>query len=50
MSRDEGRFPNAEAFIPERFLNEDGMLNDNDPADFVFGFGRRICPGVPTHL
>ena len=50
MSRDEGRFPNAEAFVPERFLDEDGMLNDNDPADFVFGFGRRICPGMPTHV
>ena len=50
MSRDEGRFPNAEAFVPERFLDEGGVLNDNDPADFVFGFGRRICPGVSTHL
>ena len=48
MSRDEGRFPNAEAFVPERFLDEDGMLNNNDPTNFVFGFGRRICPGVST--
>ena len=48
MSRDEGRFPNAEAFVPERFFDEDGMLNNNDPTNFVFGFGRRMCPGVPA--
>ncbi|KAF8552975.1 cytochrome P450 [Imleria badia] len=45
MSRDEARFPNAEDFVPERFLDDEGMLNMNDPMDFVFGFGRRICPG-----
>ena len=44
MSRDETRYPNPEMFIPERFLDAEGMLNDDMP-DFVFGFGRRICPG-----
>lgn len=39
MSRNEARFPNAEDFIPERFFNDDGTLNENDPMDFVFGFG-----------
>ncbi|KIJ63246.1 hypothetical protein HYDPIDRAFT_92560 [Hydnomerulius pinastri MD-312] len=48
MSRDESRFPNASEFIPERFLNEDGTLNGNDPMQFVFGFGRRVCPGRHT--
>ncbi|KAI9570705.1 cytochrome P450 [Boletus coccyginus] len=48
MSRDEIQFPNAEDFVPERFLNDEGMLNENDPMDFVFGFGRRICPGRYT--
>ena len=50
MSRDEDRFPNADTFLPERYLDEDGMLNDSNPADFVFGFGRRICPGMSAHL
>jgi len=45
MSRDEASFPNAEYFVPERYLNDDGMLNENNPMDFEFGFGRRICPG-----
>ncbi|KIJ07216.1 hypothetical protein PAXINDRAFT_90779, partial [Paxillus involutus ATCC 200175] len=45
MSRDEARYPNAERFIPERFLTADGTLTDDDPAEYIFGFGRRICPG-----
>ncbi|RDX45842.1 cytochrome P450 [Lentinus brumalis] len=34
------------AFRPERFIR-DGKLDPSvrDPADFVFGHGRRICPG-----
>ncbi|KAF8142014.1 cytochrome P450 [Boletus edulis] len=44
MSRDESRYPNAEQFLPERFLDAEGMLTDDIP-DFVFGFGRRVCPG-----
>ncbi|KAG6374677.1 cytochrome P450 [Boletus reticuloceps] len=44
MSRDESRYPNAEQFLPERFLDAEGMLTDDEP-DFVFGFGRRVCPG-----
>ncbi|KAH0833379.1 cytochrome P450 [Lanmaoa asiatica] len=44
ITRDETRYPNAEKFIPERFLDAQGMLTD-DSADFVFGFGRRVCPG-----
>jgi Cytochrome P450 len=44
MSRDEARYPEAENFIPDRFLNAEGMLTDDDPAKYVFGFGRRICP------
>ncbi|KAF8552908.1 cytochrome P450 [Imleria badia] len=44
MSRDKARYPDADKFMPERFLNTGGMLTDDDPADFVFGFGRRRCP------
>ncbi|EIW85686.1 cytochrome P450 [Coniophora puteana RWD-64-598 SS2] len=44
MLRDPVRYPNPEKFSPERFLNEDGSLTDDDvPA--AFGFGRRVCPG-----
>lgn len=44
MTRDETRYPNADKYIPERFLDAEGMLTD-DKVDFVFGFGRRVCPG-----
>lgn len=50
MTRDETRYPNPEAFIPERFLDSERMLIKDDPADFVFGFGRRICPGKSQHV
>ncbi|KIJ12559.1 hypothetical protein PAXINDRAFT_118044 [Paxillus involutus ATCC 200175] len=45
MSRNEARYPNGDQFIPERFLTVEGTLTDDDPAEYVFGFGRRICPG-----
>lgn len=33
-------------FNPGRFLqHEDGVAPECDPKKFVFGFGRRICPG-----
>ncbi|KAI0634877.1 CyP450 monooxygenase [Trametes polyzona] len=45
-SRNEKQYPDPEAFLPERFL-KDGKLNPSilDPAEFAFGYGRRICPG-----
>jgi len=53
ITRDEGLYPNAGAFVPERFLGpttsqfatEDGKL-PLDPVTYVFGYGRRICPGM----
>ncbi|KAH7931186.1 cytochrome P450 [Leucogyrophana mollusca] len=45
MSRDETVYPDASEFKPDRWLNSDGQLNDAQPPDFIFGFGRRICPG-----
>lgn len=32
-------------FMPERFLETDGHEPAPDPSQYVFGFGRRICPG-----
>ncbi|KAK2462567.1 hypothetical protein APHAL10511_005410 [Amanita phalloides] len=44
MTRDEATYPEPEAFRPERFFLQSGLLNDDDMG-YVFGFGRRICPG-----
>jgi len=44
MTHDEVRYPDPNDFKPERFLHSDGTLND-DAVSYVFGFGRRICPG-----
>ncbi|KAA1473892.1 cytochrome P450 [Dentipellis sp. KUC8613] len=38
-------YPEPECFRPERFLNDDGTLND-DAVGPAFGFGRRICSGM----
>ncbi|KAH7928071.1 cytochrome P450 [Leucogyrophana mollusca] len=45
MSRDEEVYPNASEFKPDRWLDASGQLADTDPPDFIYGFGRRICPG-----
>ncbi|KAF8550832.1 cytochrome P450 [Imleria badia] len=45
MAHDESRFPNPHAFIPERFLNDNGSLKPNTIEHIAFGFGRRICVG-----
>ncbi|KAH7929012.1 cytochrome P450 [Leucogyrophana mollusca] len=45
MSRNEAKYPHASEFKPERFFTADGRLND-DTVRYVFGFGRRLCPGL----
>ncbi|KAF5310107.1 hypothetical protein D9619_010511 [Psilocybe cf. subviscida] len=47
MMRDENVYENPEAFIPERFLESVSPEEERrrDPKNFVFGFGRRLCPG-----
>ncbi|KAG1896663.1 cytochrome P450, partial [Suillus fuscotomentosus] len=42
------RHPNASRFIPKRFIDVDGALTNDDPAQYIFGFGRRVCPGRYT--
>ena len=59
MTHNEEKYPSSNQFIPERFLNEQGELDDNS-AVLAYGFGRRwvlkpvfceslsgirICPG-----
>ncbi|KAG1845230.1 cytochrome P450 [Suillus tomentosus] len=45
ITRDEKRYPDASNFIPERFIDSDGALTSDDPAQYIFGLGRRACPG-----
>ncbi|KIY70825.1 cytochrome P450 [Cylindrobasidium torrendii FP15055 ss-10] len=42
MSRDSSMYPNPFKFNPERFMGPDPQ---RDPTDYIFGFGRRLCPG-----
>ncbi|KAI0366428.1 cytochrome P450 [Pilatotrama ljubarskyi] len=50
MTRNPAVFPDPDAFIPERYLEivEPATASKRDPRNFVFGFGRRRCPG--SHL
>ncbi|KAG0697943.1 cytochrome P450 [Suillus ampliporus] len=44
ISRDPDVFPDPDAFKPDRWLDTEGRVRD-DFKFFVFGFGRRVCPG-----
>ncbi|KJA22841.1 hypothetical protein HYPSUDRAFT_66808 [Hypholoma sublateritium FD-334 SS-4] len=44
MAHDEKKYEDPHAFKPERFLDADGGLNDDDRI-LTYGFGRRICVG-----
>ncbi|KAJ7595756.1 cytochrome P450 [Mycena floridula] len=41
--RDPSTYSEPEVFRPERFM---GPKKEKDPRDFLFGYGRRVCPGV----
>ncbi|KAG1813916.1 cytochrome P450 [Suillus subaureus] len=43
ISRDKEMYPDPLEFRPERFLGPSPQL---DPRKFIFGFGRRACPGL----
>ncbi|KAF8995026.1 cytochrome P450 [Cyathus striatus] len=47
MVHDENDYPDPYIFNPERFM-KNGKINPDvrDPRTFIFGFGRRICPGL----
>ena len=45
MANDESKYPDPHAFLPERFLNDDGSLKPDNVQHIAFGFGRRICVG-----
>ncbi len=48
MLRDPQVFPDPERFNPERYLEkvDEETARRRDPRTFVFGFGRRRCPGA----
>ncbi|KAH9894123.1 cytochrome P450 [Cubamyces lactineus] len=52
MTRNPEMFPDPERFDPERYMavpgNPDPLASKRDPRNFIFGFGRRRCPG--SHL
>ncbi|KAG2063856.1 cytochrome P450 [Suillus decipiens] len=45
ISRDPEVYPEPDAFKPQRWIDDQGHLRD-DLTFFVYGFGRRICPGL----
>ncbi|KAL4245440.1 cytochrome P450 family protein [Abortiporus biennis] len=46
MSQDIKYYPEPDKFNPDRFFNLDKDTRESiDPNEFVFGFGRRTCPG-----
>lgn len=42
FTRDPAVYKDPECFKPERFLGQDP---EYDPQKFIFGYGKRICPG-----
>ncbi|KAF8637282.1 hypothetical protein AX17_002921 [Amanita inopinata Kibby_2008] len=46
IAHDENLYPDSFAFSPERFLQMETRELELDPRKFVFGFGRRVCPGA----
>ncbi|KAF8581539.1 cytochrome P450 [Ramaria rubella] len=45
MTHDPEAFPEPSEFRPDRFMKSDNPPAAFDPAQLIFGFGRRICPG-----
>ncbi|KAJ5670969.1 hypothetical protein N7507_000096 [Penicillium longicatenatum] len=45
MMHDPALYHDPLAFKPERFLEIEGLEPETDPHGFIFGFGRRVCPG-----
>ncbi|KAG2141067.1 cytochrome P450 [Suillus clintonianus] len=44
ICRDPEVFPEPDTFKPQRWIDDKGRLRD-DLNNFLYGFGRRICPG-----
>ncbi|KIJ40114.1 hypothetical protein M422DRAFT_32381 [Sphaerobolus stellatus SS14] len=48
ICQDESIYPNPDIFNPERFLEpaDEETKRKRNPRRYVFGFGRRLCPGI----
>ncbi|KAG2128831.1 cytochrome P450 [Suillus cothurnatus] len=46
LSRDPIVFPDPETFNPQRWLDSEGRLRNNNTKFITYGFGRRVCPGL----
>ncbi|CAE6487081.1 unnamed protein product [Rhizoctonia solani] len=46
MSRESTMYQDPETFKPERFIDTATHEAEYDPQNYVFGFGRRRCPGI----
>ncbi|RPD54777.1 CyP450 monooxygenase [Lentinus tigrinus ALCF2SS1-6] len=48
IARSKEHYVQPDRFMPERFLTKDGQLSKDilSPRSYVFGFGRRVCPGM----
>lgn len=46
MLHDETLYPDPHTFNPDRYDAVEGAKEQPDPRQWVFGFGRRICPGL----
>ncbi|KAG6872144.1 hypothetical protein C0995_012555 [Termitomyces sp. Mi166 len=45
ITHDPELYSNPSEFRPERFLESEGNMPELDPITYIFGFGRRACPG-----
>ncbi|KLO10253.1 cytochrome P450 [Schizopora paradoxa] len=45
MARDDDLYPDPLNFKPERWLPGGSSFNSLRPEEYVFGYGRRLCPG-----
>ncbi|KAF9738883.1 hypothetical protein PMIN02_001195 [Paraphaeosphaeria minitans] len=45
FTHDSAVYPDPMAFRPERFITTATHKAETDPRTFIFGYGRRICPG-----
>ncbi|KAG0705942.1 cytochrome P450 [Suillus ampliporus] len=46
ISRDPEVYPDPHAFKPQRWIDDQGRLKDDLLRFFIYGFGRRVCPGL----
>ncbi|KAI0919563.1 hypothetical protein AcW1_003214 [Taiwanofungus camphoratus] len=46
MLHDEKEYSEPDKFLPERFIHSNSHPAPRDPRTLVYGFGRRLCPGL----